>query len=496
MIVCAEKLKRGFRPAGILSVFRQIPACLAVTLAAAALAMPAHAAKAKPKRERYVYAPPQAALVVDGYTGKIIHASNPDEPRYPASITKVMTLYLLFEKLRDKRMSLDTPLRITANAAAQPPSKLGLEPGKTISVREVIYALITKSANDCAVVVAENLAGSEEAFAAQMTGKARALGMPNTVFRNASGLPNAEQRTTARDLVTLGRRILADFPEHTGVFRTRFFSYGGASHRNHNGLLFSYQGTEGLKTGFTHASGFNLLTSARRDKRHLVAVVLGGRSALDRNARMRLLLNGAWARAAEGSKIKIAPPPDVSVEVASAVSDIPERNPAFHSTVSERSLKAAMVVMLDLERRKAEATQESAEVASAEEEMAEAAEQQPAAGEPPVELAAVEDDAEETASAQEQGDTAAAKAAVGVLGPYHVQVGSYADAASAKVLLDMVAAKAKDVVSGHKELTVAGSINGKARYRARFGKFTEVSAKSACGKLKALDIDCLVVRAD
>jgi len=481
-----------------------------VLIAAAAFAASMHAADAKPRRERYVYAPPQAAMVVDGHTGKIIHASNADEPRYPASITKVMTLYLLFERLRDGRMSLETPLRISATAAAQPPSKLDLEPGKTILVKEAIYALVTKSANDCAVVVAENLAGSEAEFARQMTSKARAIGMSKTVFRNASGLPHAEQHTTARDLVTMGRRILADFPDYAKVFRTRFFAYGGENHRNHNGLLFSYEGTEGLKTGFTQASGFNLLTSARRENRHLMGVVLGGRSAVDRNARMRLLLNSGWARAADGSKLKLAPravevaghasklkATAGAVEAASAVLDMPERNPAFHPTVSERTLQVAMAVMQDMERRTAQAEQQSAEAPSAADETAAAVatSQQSTEDEPPVLIAAVEETGPAPESGQEEGDTEANSATPNILGPYHIQVGSYASAAGAKGRLDVIAAKAKDALAGHGELTVEGSVDGKSRFRARFGQFTEAEAKTTCGKLKAFAIDCMVIRA-
>jgi D-alanyl-D-alanine carboxypeptidase len=480
---------------------RRAALALTVLFASAVLAHPADARK---RRARSFYAPPQAAMVVDGYTGKIIHASNPDEPRYPASITKVMTLYLLFEKLKAGRLKMDSQLRVSAEAASQAPSKLGLQPGSTIAVKDAIYALVTKSANDCAVVVAENLAGSEEEFARLMTAKAQALGMNNTTFRNASGLPNSEQRTTARDLITLARRILADFPEYAGVFRTRSFTYGGESHRNHNGLLFTYQGMEGLKTGFTQASGFNLLTSARRENRHLLAVVLGGRSAGERNARMSSLLNASWARAADGTKVKIAPLPEV--EIASAVLDMPERNPAFHPSSSERAMTVAMAAMLDLDRLRTEtavasrrgtatvaaadiAAPPAAAVAAA---AASAAEDEEAAA---VEGASAADESAGEAPAEE-GDTTASAAPPDLLGPYHIQVGSYASAAGAKTWLQAVAGKAKGVLNGHGELTLEGQVNGRARYRARFGKFSEIEAKSACGKLKALSIDCMVVRAE
>jgi D-alanyl-D-alanine carboxypeptidase len=483
-------------------------ACKLMLAGLLGMAISVHPADAKVRRKKSFYAPPQAAMVVDGHTGKVLHASNPDELRYPASITKVMTLYLLFERLKAGQLKMDSPLRVTANAASQAPSKLGLQAGSTLAVKDAIFGLVTKSCNDCAVVVAENLAASEEDFARQMTTKARAMGMTNTTFRNASGLPNSEQRTTARDLVTLGQRMLADFPEYAGVFRTRSFSYGGENYRNHNGLLFTYKGMEGLKTGFTQASGFNLLTSARRDNRHLVAVVLGGRSAGERNARMASLLNGSWTRAADGSKVKTAPPTTMAIASASvglsfganAASDLPERNPAFHPTVSERAMTVAMAAMLEVDRQRSDPVKAAALIEPpVEEPAAEAAADPDAVIQ--AELAAAEEEAsaaDETGPAQEQGDTDAATPAPApaLLGPYHIQVGSYASVSGAKTWLQAVAGKAKNVVTGHGELTVEGQVNGQARYRARFGQFSENEARSACGKLKALSIDCMVVRAE
>jgi D-alanyl-D-alanine carboxypeptidase len=470
----------------------------ALVLCAALIAQPADAKR----RKRVFYAPPQAAMVVDAHTGKILYESNPDEARFPASITKVMTLYLLFERLKEGKITLDTPLKVTAFAASQAPSKLGLQPGSTIAVKDAIYALVTKSANDCAVVVAENLAGSEDEFARQMTTKARSLGMTRTSFANASGLPNSEQRTTARDLVTLGRRILADFPDKASVFGTRVFTYNGESYRNHNGLLFTYRGTEGLKTGFTQASGFNLLTSVRQDNRHLVAVVLGGRSAVERNSRMRSLLNASWKHAIDGSKALIAKAripasaPEPEVEFASTIADVPERNPAFHPSTSEKTMTVAMAAMLELDRQRNDATQASvAEAAAVETPAATAvASNEEASTE---ELAsAAEEMSDEGQASQEEGDTTADLPPQPVLGPYHIQVGSYASALGAKTWLDKVAGKAKNVVDGHGLLTVQGEVSGQPRYRARFGQFKESEAKAACGKLKALAIDCMVVRAE
>jgi len=232
-----------------------------------------------------------ASIVVDGNTGKVLQATNADAPRYPASLTKIMTLYILFDYMKKGRISYDTKFYVTPHAASQPPSKLGLKVGNYILVRDIIGALVTKSANDVAATVAENIAGSEEKFARLMTARARALGMSNTTYKNASGLPNRQQRTTARDMAKLSMRIMNDFPRYAKHFKTRYFKFHGRSYRNHNGLLYSYRGMEGIKTGYTRASGFNLTTSVRRGGKHLIAVVMGGRTSGSRNRQMAKLLN-------------------------------------------------------------------------------------------------------------------------------------------------------------------------------------------------------------
>lgn len=266
-----------------------------------AVSSPAEAARRKPKRAGG-YSPPYAAMVVDAKTGRTLYAQNEDALRHPASITKVMTLYLLFEQLERGKVSLNTPLRVSVNASRQPPSKLGLDPGETIEVEDAIRALVTKSANDIAVVVAENLAGTEEAFAEQMTRKARAIGMSRTIYRNASGLPDAEQVTTARDLTVLARAIQERFPKYYRYFQTRIFEFAGAAHRNHNNLLGRVDGVDGIKTGFTHASGFNLMTNAKTADRHIVAIVLGGRSAASRDQAVAALVRANLPRAYAGTR--------------------------------------------------------------------------------------------------------------------------------------------------------------------------------------------------
>jgi D-alanyl-D-alanine carboxypeptidase len=236
------------------------------------------------------YNPPTASIVVDGNTGAVLEESNPDAPRHPASLTKVMTLYLLFERLDAGKIKLDTPLMVSAHAAAQAPTKLDLKPGQTISVESAIKGIVTRSANDAAVVIAENLGGSEQAFARMMTQKARALGMSRTTYVNASGLPDDEQITTARDQALLGRAIQERFPRYYKFFSTTSFVFRGQTIRGHDHLLGSVPGVDGMKTGFTDASGFNLLTSVHRDGRYLIGVVLGGRTAAERDAHMRALV--------------------------------------------------------------------------------------------------------------------------------------------------------------------------------------------------------------
>jgi D-alanyl-D-alanine carboxypeptidase len=236
--------------------------------------------------------PGYASIVIDWKSGRVLQAYRADKLHAPASLTKVMTLYLVFEALDAKRIKLNQRLRVSKRAQYTRPSKLGLRAGTTITVREVILALVTKSANDAAVVIAEALGGSEAHFARIMTRKARQIGMAHTTFRNASGLPARGQLTTARDMAIMARTIIKDFPHHYHYFSTRVFYYHGRRYGNHNRLLGRYPGVDGLKTGFVRASGYNLITSAHKaDGTRVVAVVLGGRSHRHRDIRMTRLLN-------------------------------------------------------------------------------------------------------------------------------------------------------------------------------------------------------------
>src|SRR5476649_1133642 len=249
-----------------------------------------HRHYARHHESRPSYNPAFSSIIVDGNSGATLSANNPDASRHPASLTKIMTLYLLFERLDAGKMKLDTEMDVSEHASDQAPTKLDLRPGQTIHVEDAIKGLVTRSANDAAVVIAEAIAGDEGDFAKLMTHKARALGMTRTVYRNASGLPDDDQVTTARDQTTLGRAIQDRFPRYYRYFSTSAFNYHGHSIRNHNKLLGSVEGVDGIKTGYTRASGFNLVTSMRRGNRHLVGVVLGGRSGGSRDTIMRGLL--------------------------------------------------------------------------------------------------------------------------------------------------------------------------------------------------------------
>lgn len=285
-----KALRAGIR-AGVMQILHAVTltATLGGFLLVAALAT-AGTARAQIGSSRY------SSIVIDAATGKVLSAANPDEPRYPASLTKMMTLYLVFEALRDRRLSLDTPVPVSAHAASMPPSKLGLTPATRLTLQQAILGLVTKSANDAASALGELLGGGDEArFAQMMTLRARALGMSHTTFRNASGLPDAQQTTTARDLAILARHLIRDFPDEYHYFSTPSFVFHGRTILNHDHLLQTYPGADGLKTGYIEASGFNLVTSAVRGDVRLIGVVLGAARPGERDLHMASLLNQGFA---------------------------------------------------------------------------------------------------------------------------------------------------------------------------------------------------------
>jgi len=283
------------------------------------------------------YSPAFASIIVDGNSGATLTATNPDGTRHPASLTKMMTLYLLFERLDAGKMKLDTEMSVSEHASDQDPTKLDLHPGQTIRVEDAIKGLITRSANDAAVVIAEAIGGDEENFAKMMTRKAHALGMSRTVYRNASGLPNDEQVTTARDQSILGRALQDRFPRYYRYFSTTAFTFRGRTIRGHNHLLGSVEGVDGIKTGYTRGSGFNLVTSMHRGNRFLIGVVLGGHSGSSRDAIMRNLLAENLEKAA--SKRTVAAITDRNASESGA--DVADAEPAQPSPMQLASADPA-----------------------------------------------------------------------------------------------------------------------------------------------------------
>ncbi len=450
---------------------RRLIAGLSLVLAVACVAIWAPPAAA--------YAPPKAALIIDANSGKTLHAHNAHASRYPASLTKVMTLYLLFETLRAGRLDLDTRLTVSKNAAKRPPSKVGFKPGDSLTVRAAIRLLITKSANDVAAVVAENIAGSEAAFARLMTRKAHEMGMKDTTFRNASGLPHGEQKTTAYDMAILARRVLNDFPEHAELFQTRYAKFRGRTYRNHNRLLFNYEGVQGLKTGFIRASGFNVMLAAERGGKRLIAIVMGGPSARARDARARRLLDAAW--------------PKASLRAPEMAAHLPQRNPAFAPSPRELQIRQRLAsaggspaaVLFRHLQSAAPVPRTGVEPAQSRKSQARLIgprTPEPRPFQPTPVVASLE---------QARGSATPA----GLAGPYHVQVGAYVSSDDARRRLNSVSAKADKLLDGVPHEAIAADVNGREIFRARFGGFDQARAQRTCDSLKRRAIDCLVMAA-
>ncbi len=407
-----------------------------------------------------------SAIVVDMNGGHILYAQDPDAPRGPASLTKMMTLYVLFSYLRAGSINPDSELVVTPYAASQAPTKLGLKPGETISAADAIKALVTQSANDAAVTIAENIGGTEENFARVMTAKARSLGMTGTTFRNASGLPNPEQVTTARDMAMLSQHLIRDFPEYYSVFSAKYFVYHGRNFRNHNHLLFSYRGTDGIKTGYTRASGYNLCASVHRDDKHLIAVVLGGRTGSQRDAAMRGLLDRHLPLALVGAP---SAPSLVALE--------------------KPTLPAALLV----------ATKSDFAFASAGPGVTlPSANQSPSAAQPsfqPIARAAPQPVPVSTTAGASTPVPGGNSGGTGV-GPFHVQVGAFTSEAEATSRLGEVQGRAAKVLDGHQAVTLSFRKNDTQWYRARFAGFSQDDAKNTCVTLKHMALDCVVMRAN
>jgi len=410
-----------------------------------------------------------AAIVVDAKTGKVLHSENADSRRYPASLTKMMTLYLTFEAMKSGRINKNTPVPFSAQAAAQPPTKLGVKAGNSITVEQAVYALITRSANDAAMALAELLGGSQQRFALMMTQKARALGMRGTVFRNPNGLPDAGQFTTARDMATLGIALREHFPQYYPYFSVRSFTYGRQRIANHNKLLGRVQGVDGIKTGYTRASGFNLVSSVSDGNRRIVAVVMGGQSGPSRDSRMTQLIAATMPKASSrggGALIARAEGDNPKRTLASMLlpkKDIPtpDNRPAMADERDSNQL-ATMI-------QGAQPAQASADKIDAQ--------------------AYAEED-------QAEGDTEPTPPSAVGASKWVIQVASSPSAKEAKAVL----ARTQDataVLADASPYTVPFNKDGTTYYRARFSGFaSQVEASKACGALKRKKIPCYATQQD
>ena len=428
-----------------------------------------------------------ASIVIDGETGEVLRSRNADIRRYPASLTKMMTLYLLFEAIDEGRLSLTSKLKVSKRAAGQPASKLGLRAGSTIRVEDAIKALAVKSANDIAVVVAEALGGTEVEFARKMTRKAKALGMSRTAFRNASGLPNRKQRSTARDMAQLARALMRDFPHRYHYFDDESFRYRGRVHRSPNKLLGSYRGMDGIKTGYIRASGFNLVASAERDGRRVVAVVFGGKTARSRNRHMANLLDLGFTRIAERDakrgRVRYA-----GIPRPPAGSGLAAPSPRFKP--------AAIMVAAATPEELAEGaaappaeTIESAEAAPALDAL-----RPPPPDTPPAKpgtettVAATPADAPETPSSPKafREDSVTAR-------PWGIQVGAYESVTAAQIAMRRASARAP-LLSDAMATLEQSAVGRDTLYRARFLGLYKSDAQRACKALRTAPMPCVIIR--
>ena len=419
----------------------------------------------------------QSSLTLDYETGEILAAQAPDEPGYPASLTKVMTLYLTFQALEAGRLRPGTRLRVSSRAASMPPTKLSLRPGSTISVDDAVMGLITRSANDAAVVLAETLGGSEARFAEIMTRTARRLGMRSTTFVNASGLPNPEQLTTARDMARLGVRLIRDYPRYYRKFSRPSFDYGGRVINNHNHLLGAYEGADGIKTGYTQAAGYNLLASAVRGGRRLIGVVLGGTSAYARDRQMVAMLDHAFTDAAlaraQVASVKATPPAPRAVTVTAA--------PVVRPTVA--------VGEGDEEDEPATLGQTVAALGEADQPASLTVRKAPA-----LRPVASEDPARPRIRPRRAGNAGEAAAVQAPAAAYGVLIGSFRSTSAAQRSVRLAIRRAPTQLRGT-FVSVRGVRSGRHMdYRARLIGLDHDEATAACKKLHRYSQSCSIVR--
>lgn len=443
--------------------------------------------------------PKYAGIVVDAKTGKVLYSEDADSLRYPASLTKMMTLYLVFEALESGKIKLNSRVPVSAHAAAEPPSKLGVRAGGSVTVEQAILSLVTRSANDMATALGEFIGGSESRFAQLMTAKARSLGMTKTTYRNANGLPNTAQMTTARDQARLGIALRQHFPQYYGYFSTRSFRFGKQVIGNHNRLLGAVRGVDGIKTGYTRAAGFNLVTSAEVDDRSIVGVVMGSSSGGKRNETMKSLVARYLPKATRSGESNFVVAEN---NTSSAPSEVTAVATVVASAVDLPSSGPLPVVRYDSEGV------ETAYATTATENPAAAALRATATAQPvtsvPVPVPAPaympEARAEQEPVAREQvaaapaaaiDDTVTASTSAPAASGWVIQIGASPDREMAMNLLRNAQDKGGKVLRSATPFTVAYNSGAEQVYRARFGGFDDQkTAVNACKALKKKGFGC------
>jgi len=458
----------------ILYYARLLP-CFAMLFAVTLLTTEPAFARGQPRAEQAASNPKGAAMIVDANSGQILMQDRVDEMRHPASLTKMMTLYLTFDALRAGRLGLQQSLPVSAHAASRAPTNLALRAGQTIKVEDCILGLVTRSANDAASVLAEALGGSEERFAQMMTLKARQLGMTRTRYTNASGLPDVQQVTTARDQAVLGLALQRDFPQYYPYFSTRSFTFRGRTYPNHNRLLASYAGMDGMKTGFVRMSGFNVVTSAKRGGVRLVGVVMGGSSAAARDRRMASLMNQGFAAATIGQSV---PRVAQSVDDTSATASVMAQ-PASYQAVADQADGAVQAepavqrqpVVISSANRP---TNANAKIVRAEKSAA------------PATVA--------SARASKQAKVAKASKSSKASDSWAIQLGAYKTKTTAQKILRVASQHLRQVAPSKRPVVAKINRDGVKLFQVRLTGLDRSDAVDACGILSQQDISCKAVR--
>jgi D-alanyl-D-alanine carboxypeptidase len=490
---------------------------IASLLLSLSLVLAAQPATARPRHHHIsrgvAYASPtdpakDAALILDGETGKVLYARNAYELRHPASLTKMMTLYMLFEAMQKGQMTLATELPVSYHASLQRPTKLSLQPGDSIDVDNAIKAIVVRSANDVAVTIAESLGGTETHFAEMMTEKARQLGMRNTYYHNASGLPDASQISTAADLGILARHLAYDFPQFFHYFATTAFSYRGRYYTGHDNLIGSYDGADGIKTGYTQASGFNLVSSVVRDGAHIIGVVMGGRTAHKRDREMVRLLDATFAQVQQNPKLVArAELPWQTIAQGPKANPIMAGFPLNTAAVPQR--QTATITPPNAKSNDPE-DEDSAESRTDNDNEDDSADSNVIAAQPPPKpqtvVASYKPQAPAVVPTPRAIDLAksgnmdvvssATRAASLGIRDWTIQIGAFADMTSARQQLAAYAEKSMDVLGQAERIIVPfQGVDGHTLYRARFGPFVEREAREVCARLTERGQTCFAATA-